>query len=71
MHNVHIEDDMGESASSVETVDLRNIQDAYVMEDVHYTDNKYPILLTEVEEEKLDSARGLLGVAYGKLDGTK
>eukprot|EP00971_Amphidinium_carterae_P171926 3408574-Amphidinium_carterae.1 len=36
IHNVHIEDYMEESAKSMEAIELRNIQDAYVAEDTNY-----------------------------------
>eukprot|EP00971_Amphidinium_carterae_P148909 2952204-Amphidinium_carterae.1 len=39
IHNVHIEDYMDQSAKSIDAIDLRNIQDAYVAEDVQYRDN--------------------------------
>eukprot|EP00971_Amphidinium_carterae_P095955 1898810-Amphidinium_carterae.3 len=54
IHNVHIEDYMQEPARSVEAIDLRNLQDAYVTEDVQFRDNKYPIQPTEDEREELE-----------------
>eukprot|EP00971_Amphidinium_carterae_P119894 2374646-Amphidinium_carterae.1 len=47
IHNVHIEDCMDKSTKSVEAIDIRNIQDAYVTEDTHYPDNRYPFVPTE------------------------
>eukprot|EP00971_Amphidinium_carterae_P193892 3847111-Amphidinium_carterae.1 len=32
---------MDQSAKSIDAIDLRNIQDAYVTEDVQYRDNKF------------------------------
>eukprot|EP00971_Amphidinium_carterae_P033958 668472-Amphidinium_carterae.1 len=52
IHNVHIEDYMDQSANkSIDVIDLRNIQDAYVTEDVHYRDNKF---YDEPTEEQAD-----------------
>eukprot|EP00971_Amphidinium_carterae_P255109 5064443-Amphidinium_carterae.2 len=39
-------------ATSVDTIELWNIQDAYVTEDMQYRDNKYPIMPPEDEAEE-------------------
>eukprot|EP00971_Amphidinium_carterae_P204882 4066208-Amphidinium_carterae.1 len=54
LHNVHIEDYMDEPTKSVEAIDIRNIQDAYVEKDTQYKDNKYPIQPTEDEADELE-----------------
>eukprot|EP00971_Amphidinium_carterae_P011750 231384-Amphidinium_carterae.1 len=51
IHNVHIEDYMDQSAKSVDAIHLRNIQDAYVTEDVQYRGNKF---YDEPTEEQAD-----------------
>eukprot|EP00971_Amphidinium_carterae_P261171 5181444-Amphidinium_carterae.1 len=41
---------MEESAKSIEAIDLRYIQDAYVAEDTNYRDQRYPAQPTEDEQ---------------------
>eukprot|EP00971_Amphidinium_carterae_P269204 5340664-Amphidinium_carterae.1 len=48
------EDYMDESAKSIEAIDIRNIQEAYVTEEVQYRDNKYPIQPTEDEADEFE-----------------
>eukprot|EP00971_Amphidinium_carterae_P075126 1484901-Amphidinium_carterae.1 len=52
LDNVHIEDYMDESAKSMEALDLRNIQEAYVTEDTNYRDQRFPIQPTEGEQDE-------------------
>eukprot|EP00971_Amphidinium_carterae_P351306 6492043-Amphidinium_carterae.1 len=54
IHNVHIEGYMGESAKSVETIDIRNTQDAYAEEDTQLRDNRSPTVPTEDEADELE-----------------
>eukprot|EP00971_Amphidinium_carterae_P059045 1167408-Amphidinium_carterae.1 len=51
IRNVHIEDYMEESAKSMEAIELRNIQDAYVAGDANYRDTRYPTQPTEDERD--------------------
>eukprot|EP00971_Amphidinium_carterae_P035959 706951-Amphidinium_carterae.3 len=51
---VHVEDCMDKSAKSVEAIDIRNNQEAYVEEDIQYRDNKYPIQPTEDEADEFE-----------------
>eukprot|EP00971_Amphidinium_carterae_P202215 4012545-Amphidinium_carterae.1 len=44
---------MDESAKSIEAIELRNIQDAYVAEDTNYRDQKYPAQPMEEEQYEL------------------
>eukprot|EP00971_Amphidinium_carterae_P079485 1572715-Amphidinium_carterae.2 len=51
-HNVHV-------AKSVETIDIRNTQDAYnirtyMEEDTQFRDNRYPIVPTNDEADELE-----------------
>eukprot|EP00971_Amphidinium_carterae_P094156 1863565-Amphidinium_carterae.5 len=50
---------MDDSAKSIEAIGIRNIQDAYVEEDVQYIDNKYPIQPTEDEADELEDYNDL------------
>eukprot|EP00971_Amphidinium_carterae_P013291 261884-Amphidinium_carterae.1 len=52
IHNVHREDYMDESAKSMEAIELRSIQDAYVAEDTNYRDQRYLVQPTEDEQDE-------------------
>eukprot|EP00971_Amphidinium_carterae_P125726 2490680-Amphidinium_carterae.1 len=43
---------MEESAKSMEAIDLRNIQDAYVAEDTNYRDTRYPVPPNEDDQDE-------------------
>eukprot|EP00971_Amphidinium_carterae_P338915 6476468-Amphidinium_carterae.1 len=68
MHNVHIEEDMDESAKSVDAMDLKNIQDANVTEYVQNRDNKNQKNPTEDEREELENYSGLTMANRSKQD---
>eukprot|EP00971_Amphidinium_carterae_P303978 6040621-Amphidinium_carterae.1 len=50
---------MDQSAKSIDAIDLRNIQDAYVTEDVQYRDNKFHDEPTEEQADEYEEYNDL------------
>eukprot|EP00971_Amphidinium_carterae_P335925 6472018-Amphidinium_carterae.2 len=68
IHNVHIEDYMDQSTKSIEAIDIRNIQEAYVTEDVPYRDKRFPIEPTEDEADEFEKYNDLTMTIRKKRD---
>eukprot|EP00971_Amphidinium_carterae_P339970 6478075-Amphidinium_carterae.2 len=51
IHTVHIEDYLDESSSSVETINIANVQDDYTIEDVNRLRQRFPTIPAENEED--------------------